>query len=208
MKNSIRRKKKTYHYNLYLLDKVYTRKKIDEVYEILKRFGDMALNAHLRREAYWLNMSFTEKEWIIWYDEKILKKHNKFVLKRCLDYKHPKMHMENSSTKFFAFSEKVINLMGNIGDNGLTDNRLFRLLVLFHKRGFKDFIFEENDVYEKDYYTAYMDKYTIDTFEDWWYWSDRCNFLRTKVLVDMIKRDKPEVYKKFKEWKKIKYRVR
>jgi hypothetical protein len=169
----------------------------------------MSLNATIRKEVYSYNMSYTEREWIVWLDEIKLKKHNIFDLKRILTWKHWREYQTKDAVKFFRFSNKFINLMCAISNYGITDSRLFRLLVLMYKRGFKNFDLVIDESYDEyDYYDVYMNKYTLNTFEDWGYWSDRCYNTRSKIIVDLIKRDKPEVYQKFKEWTKLKYRVR
>jgi len=209
MKNSVRKNKKTVDYILYILDKVIVRKKLSDIYKILNKYGDMVLNASIRKEVYSYYMSYTEREWTIWFDEQKLKRHNKFDLKRILTWKHNREYLTKESVKFFRFSDKFINLMYAISNYGITDSRLFRLLVLMYKRGFKDFDLVIDENYDEyDYYDAFMNKYTLNTFEDWSYWSDRCYNTRSKIIVDLIKRDKPKVYQKFKEWTKLKYRVR
>ena len=56
-----------------------------------------------------------------------------------------------------------------------------KLISLFEKRGFKDFEPTEEDwVYIKGH---------ISDGIDFFHWSDRCNFLRCKVILEFFKRE-------------------
>jgi len=90
--------------------------------------------------------------------------------------------IDKYSKKYFAFSGKVINLMCSIGDDGfVSKNKAQRLLNLFKKRGFKDW--EVNDDDDKRYI-----EYHIDRGIGFYHWSDRCNWLRTKTVIEYLKR--------------------
>ena len=54
-----------------------------------------------------------------------------------------------------------------------------RLVQLFYKRGYKDFEPTENDT---DYITYYLRNGI-----DFYHWSDRCNWLRTKTVIEYFR---------------------
>jgi hypothetical protein len=56
-----------------------------------------------------------------------------------------------------------------------------KLITLFEKRGFKDFEPDEDDLY-------YINGHIL-TGIDFYHWSDRCNFLRCKVILEYFKRE-------------------
>ena len=59
-------------------------------------------------------------------------------------------------------------------------NKAKNLINLFEKRGFKDFEPSEEDL-------KYINGHISDGI-DFFYWSDRCNFLRCKVILEYFKR--------------------
>jgi len=91
--------------------------------------------------------------------------------------------IEKSAKKYFAFSDKVISLMSNIyEENGaILPSKAKRLIKLFEKRGFKDFEPTEED-------WEYINGHISDGI-CFSYWSDRCNFLRCKVILEYFKRE-------------------
>lgn len=126
--------------------------------------------------------SGTLREWFVWYDKytgQIDLKQRSFRGKK---YVFKKSKISKSSKKYFAFSNKVISLMCNIADSGVTKEKANKLITLFEKRGFKDFDPDEDDL-------LYIDNY-ISNGIDFHYWSDRCNFSRCKVILEYFKRNK------------------
>ena len=86
--------------------------------------------------------------------------------------------------KYFAFSEKVSSLMCNIyeeDEKTILPNKANKLIELFKKRGFKDFEPTEEDL-------KYINGHIFDGVQ-FSYWSDRCNFLRCKVILEFFKRE-------------------
>lgn len=133
------------------------------------------------------NGFYNIREWFVWYnDYRENKEPLKVVLKplnfRGRKYIHKPTTISKESKKYFAFSEKVISLMGTIGDDGITKARANKLVLLFKKRGFKDFEPTDDDL---DYINGHIEK-GIDFF----HWSDRCNWLRTKTIIEYFKREK------------------
>jgi hypothetical protein len=126
------------------------------------------------------------QEWIVWSnDYKEDKEPLKIVLKQSnfkgCKHTYKSNPISKKSKKYFAFSEKVISLMGNIGDDGITKARANKLVLLFKKRGFKDFEPTDDDL---DYINNHIER-GIDFF----HWSDRCNWLRTKTIIEYFKRE-------------------
>ena len=67
-------------------------------------------------------------------------------------------------------------------DNGLiTSKDAKKLVKLFEKRGFKDFVPTEEDL-------IYINGHILDGI-DFYHWSDRCNWLRTKTIIEYFKRN-------------------
>jgi hypothetical protein len=89
--------------------------------------------------------------------------------------------ISKEDVKYFAFSDKKISLMCNIEkeDGTILENDAKRLVSIFYKSGFKDFEPDEDDKNYIDYYL----KNGINFF----YWSDRCNRLRTKTVIEYLK---------------------
>jgi hypothetical protein len=57
-----------------------------------------------------------------------------------------------------------------------------RLVGLFYKRGFKDFEPDEDD-------WNYINGHISDGIS-FWHWSDRCNHLRMKTIIEYFKQQK------------------
>jgi len=174
--------------------KVFSKK--TELLKYLNRIGERALNGHVKQECDHLNSFYGVRQWFVWYNEK---KSNLEIELRQQDFRGKKFmtkhRVEKENVKYFIFSDKIISLMAHIADGKYTDSNLKNLLVLFHKRGFRDFELEEENLY---YYNRENHK-NLEVFNEWSYWSDRCNFLRCKIIHDMIKRDRPEAFKHYLE---------
>lgn len=167
--------------------------------------GFDALNSSVSISISGLSYSNTLREYLVWYDKHKYNKHGIFELKLVQEdfmgdkyISPPRRPTSKVETKYFIFSDKICNLMSYIGvSESLNVNNLSNLLILFNKRGFKDFIPEDD--YSKSYISNNLEKNTLNGFGDWFYWSDRCNFVRCKVIHDLIKRDNPiafELYEK------------
>lgn len=135
------------------------------------------------------NSSHTRQMWFVWYngkqyldgaDLKIDLRQQYFRGKK---YFCHKSKIEKIDKKFFAFSDKVISLMSHIEDeNGVILSKdAKRLVELFKKRGYKDFEPSEE-------YLEYIN-WHISEGIDFYYWSDRCNWLRTKTIIEYFKRE-------------------
>lgn len=131
--------------------------------------------------------SYTLREYFVWYNEKECRcgAKPKIVLKQ-LDFRGRKyirkqFKISKASKKYFAFSDKVIRLMCSIeDDNGvILPDDAERLYTLFKKRGFVDFEPTEG---EWEYINGH-----IGSGIDFYHWSDRCDFLRTKTIVEYFK---------------------
>lgn len=129
------------------------------------------------------------REYSVWYNRydfenkghelKVVLKQSDFRGRKYI-FKPSKISKE--SKKYFAFSNKVISLMCNIqDDNGnILEKDAIRLVELFKKRGFKDF---EPDEDGWNYING-----NISEGIPFYYWSDRCNWLRTKAVIESFKR--------------------
>jgi hypothetical protein len=92
--------------------------------------------------------------------------------------------ISKESKKYFAFSDKITSLMCNIyeeDEKTILPNKANKLIELFKKRGFKDFTPTEEDL-------KYINGHILDGIQ-FSYWSDRCNFLRCKVILEFFKRE-------------------
>lgn len=136
-----------------------------------------------------MSSSFTIREWFVWYNERSIyfKADLRQILWRRKKFIRKPNKISKVSKKYFAFSDKVINLMSEISkdlDNGIeiSSNKANKLYTLFIKRGYKDFEPSEQD---KNYINNNIEKGI-----PFWYWSDRCNTLRMKTIIEYFKRTK------------------
>jgi hypothetical protein len=136
-----------------------------------------------------MSSSFTIREWFVWYNERSItfKPDLRQLLWRGRKYITKPNKISKTSKKYFAFSDKVINLMSEINNDldkgiNISPRKANKLYNLFIKRGFKDFEPSEQD---KNYINYY-----IENGIPFWYWSDRCNTLRMKTIIEYFKRNK------------------
>ena len=143
-----------------------------------------SLNGIILLEYQTFNSFATLREYFIWYnDYKEVNEPLKIVLKK-LDFRGRKYiskisNISKTSKKYFAMSNKRISLMLYIAENGITKTHAKNLVNIFYKSGFKDFI---SDNKNEEYINYYL-KEGID----FWHWSDRCNFLRMKTIIEYFK---------------------
>lgn len=135
------------------------------------------------------NCSNTIREWFVWYNDYTFKGAKlKIELRQLLFRGHKYISKERKISKedkkYFTFSKKVISLMSNIYQKDkktILPKDAKKLINLFEKRGFKDFEPTEED-------WVYINGYILDGI-DFFHWSDRCNFLRCKVILEFFKRE-------------------
>lgn len=152
-----------------------------------KNFED-SINGVVNLDHKCFNSSGVAREWFVWYNDYDLRKAPlkiklRQVLFRGKKYIFKPHSVSKEDKKYFAFSEKIISLMCNIyeeDEKTITPNKAKRLITLFEKRGFKDFEPTEED-------WNYINGH-ISTGIDFYYWSDRCNFLRCKVILEFFRR--------------------
>lgn len=143
---------------------------------------DGAINAQVSLHESSFGNSGTRRKWFVWYNDKFqgskIKAELRQLLFRGKKYVFKKTKISKESKKYFAFSDKIVRAMCNIKDkNGLISvNKAKKLVHLFKKRGFKDFTPTSDEL---DYINGHI-SYGIDFF----YWSDRCNWLRTKTVIE------------------------
>ena len=130
--------------------------------------------------------SETSRLWSVWCNQNTNEPKIKAVLKQThlkgKKYVFKPSKIPKDSKLYFAFSDKVISLMCHLKDNDgiISPNKAKNLVTLFKKRGFKDFEPTHED-------WCYID-YHIKNGIDFYYWSDRCNWLRTKTVIEYFNR--------------------
>lgn len=144
------------------------------------------INGGVRLEESCFGSSYTLREWEIWinqYDYYYKKLEPKIVLKPIMfrgnKFINKPHQVSKANKKYFAFSDKVINFMCDLENDKITKSQAQTLINLFEKRGFKDFEPDEEDL-------KYINGHISDGI-DFNYWSDRCNFLRCKVILEYFK---------------------
>jgi hypothetical protein len=148
-----------------------------------------SLGGIVTKEEKNLNSSFSLRQWYVWYNEKAHSNGAKPKIElrqlyfRGRKYMNKPPKISKSSKTYFAFSDKIFSLMSNIrqSDGSILSKDAKRLVELFYKRGFKDFEPSESDMY-------YINGHISDGI-DFNYWSDRCNFLRAKTIIEYFKRE-------------------
>jgi len=132
------------------------------------------LNGVVRLEEDSFGASYCRKAWDVWYDR------NGVVLKQT--YRSKLIKISKTGKKYFAFSDKVISLMCRIGEKDVIEKSEAKKLVdLFYKRGFKDFKPTDED-------WEYINGH-IENGIDFFHWSDRCNWIRTKTVIEYFKHE-------------------
>lgn len=150
------------------------------------------LNGTVSIKEYYFNSSYTVRAWYVWVNEKsyssgaTLKADLRQVLWREKKYINKPNKIEKADKKYFTYSHKIINLMLHIGNDinngiGINPSNSKNLYKLFLKRGYKDF--EPTDS-ELDYINDNIEKGI-----SFYYWSDRCNWLRCKTIIEYFKRN-------------------
>lgn len=179
------------HKDSKLKEKGYKFKYKSDLMSFLNRHFENALNGEVWLEEDTFNSSGYLRMWFVWYNDYAEENQkDKIVLKQQLfrgrKYIFKPSKISKSAKKYFAFSNKVGHLMCNIEDekNNLSihPKDAKRLIELFHKRGFKDFVPTEEE-------QEYIDQ-NIKEGIPFFYWSDRCNFLRCKTILEYFKQEK------------------
>jgi len=131
--------------------------------------------------------SHTIRQWEVWYndyreDNQKIKPVLKQLYFRGGKFISKPWKVSKKDKRYFAFSDKVISTMSDIADSGVTKNKANKLVTLFYKRGFTDFEPTEDD-------WKYINGHIGDGI-DFFHWSDRCNWLRTKTIIEYLKKEK------------------
>lgn len=152
-----------------------------------------AINGEVRLEESSFGSSGAIRRWFVWYNDFARhynrKRSSLQIELRQQDFRgrkfiHKPSPISKVSKKYFAHSKKVINLMCNIyqaDEKTILPKDAKKLVELFYKRGFKDFEPTEEDLY-------YINGHIGDGIS-FWHWSDRCNWLRTKTIIEYFKRE-------------------
>lgn len=83
--------------------------------------------------------------------------------------------------KWLSFSEKIFTLMTHIGNSEIiNESNAKNLVKLFIKRGFIDWTPDDDEL-------KYINCY-IENGIDFYHWSDRCNMLRVKTIIEYFKK--------------------
>lgn len=147
-----------------------------------------AINGEVHLEEQSIGYSGCKRMWIVWYNERQYMSGAKLTAKlKQLNFRGKKyltkIHtVSKVNKKYFAFSDKVFNLMCNLEDqNGIiTPKKAKKLVQVFKKIGYVDFEPTEDDL-------NYINK-AISSGIDFEYWSDRCNDLRAKAIIEYFNR--------------------
>ncbi len=147
---------------------------------------DTCINGYVRLGEKTFNASYTLREWFIWYNDYIknssepIKAELRQVLFRGKKYISKSWSISKEDKLYFAFSDKIFNLMFVISEKGIDKNKANNLMKLFKKRGFKDF---QPDEETQEYINSNINNIP------WTYWSDRCNFARCKAILEYFKKE-------------------
>lgn len=132
--------------------------------------------------------SYTVRQWQVWFNDRCQYMSQMKIQLRQIPFRgkkfiHKPSKVSKSSKKYFAFSEKRISLMSRIEaeDGTINPNDAKKLVNIFYKSGFKDFIPDEDDL-------RYINGHISDGIQ-FSYWSDRCDYLRMKTIIEYFKRE-------------------
>lgn len=147
-----------------------------------------AVNGEVRLEQSSFGISGCVRMWTVWYNQNEYRKGADLKADlRQLDFRgrkwvHKPQPISKSSKKYFAFSEKVISLMCRLQDESgaILPKDAKKLVELFYKRGFADFTPTVED-------NTYIYGHISDGI-DFHHWSDRCDWLRTKTIIEYFKK--------------------
>ena len=156
----------------------------------LMRFLNSNLGETINGEVALYESAFgssqTSRLWFVWCNQNTNEPKIKAVLKQ-LDFRGRKYVFKPSkiskeSKLYFAFSDKVVRSMCHLkdGEGIIAPNKAKNLVTLFKKRGFKDFEPTNDD-------WVYINGHIADGI-DFFHWSDRCNWLRTKTVIEYFNR--------------------
>lgn len=193
MKKSIRKhKKREYHFfppdgSKLQRGYCYTFTRMSTLMRFLTANLDETINGSVDLQENSFGGFGTTKMWAVWYNQEA---HNqgakiKAVLRRIAmrdKWQRKSRKISKINKKYRAFSDKVISLMERIEDeNGnIQPHDAKRLVMLFYKRGYKDFEPSEEE-------WRYINGHMSDGI-DFYHWSDRCDWLRTKTVIEYFKR--------------------
>jgi hypothetical protein len=160
----------------------YTFKYKSDLMRFLLSNIDDALNGTVRVYVNSFCGSYTSKEYFVWYNSRKYKNGDKLKVELKKLNKHKKRIIPKFAKRWFAFSKKVISLMSRIGqEKVVTPKDAKKLYDLFLKRGFKDFEPTDNQ-------WIYINGHISDGIP-FWHWSDRCDVLRTKTVIEYFRRN-------------------
>ena len=166
---------KKYEYVVWIEGKRHAFKYKSKLMAFLNGVGDKALNEVVEMYFKTLNSSYTHREWLVWWNDSEYRSGASFkiVLKQ-LPFREKKYVFPHRpyDKKWFAVSALICREMQKEEIN------FEKLLKLFYKRGFVD---RELNEEEKEYVDSYINEIPYS------YWSDRCNWLRTKTIYEQIR---------------------
>jgi hypothetical protein len=176
------------HENSTLKKHLYVFKYKQDLMKFLTGNLENAISGTVRIEERTFSSSYTLRQYFVWYNEKQyrsgsdLKADLRQMKFRGRNYISKPHKISKEYKRYIAFSDKVISLMCHIEDeNGnILRKDAKRLYDLFIKRGFKDFEPTEED-------WIYINGHISDGI-CFSHWSDRCNFLRSKTIIEYFKR--------------------
>jgi hypothetical protein len=166
--------------------KVFKRK--TTLIKFLNGHIDDAINGLVRVYENGFGYSTFICDYYVWYNQKEYNSGADLKIDlRLVDNRKWKGHkISKENKKYFAFSERRIILMGLIANSinkgeGINKSHAKNLVEVFYKSGFKDFELNEND-------RSYIER-NIESGIPFFYWSDRCGYIRMKAVIEYFKRN-------------------
>ena len=136
-----------------------------------------AVNGSVHLEESSFAGSYAIRSYNVWYKAGVVD------LRRVMHRKPFKV--EKGSKRWFSHSNQAMEQMLAMQD-GYSPQQAKNLVKTFYKMGFDDF---EPDAESWEYINGHIERGI-----DFYHWSDRCNRLRMKTIIEMFKRQYNENY--------------
>lgn len=155
-----------------------------DLMKLLRGYPDDSANGIVRIHISSFAGGYVSKSYQVWYNQyKYIKGANFKIELKLLDSRKPSkyfMSMSNSDKRWRAFTDKICIKMCRFQEDDveLAKRQAKNIVDLYYRRGFVDEPDDENEEYIK---------YYIENGIDFYHWSDRCNWLRTKTIIRYFK---------------------
>jgi len=164
----------------------YVFKSKTKLYNFLNgRIAD-SINGLVRVYENYLSSCYWIADYDVYYNYKQYNSGAKLRINLSLfDKNKYRKRLSKEDKKYFAFSNRRIELMSKIQDDinnnrGIDKSNAKNLVKVFYKSGFKDFDLETSE--NKEYIL-----YNIENGIPFSYWSDRCGYVRMKAIIEYFK---------------------